>query len=77
MWQIRCSLYSSGMCVCFVVQPMSCFCFCCVDYLFGFRLLSTTYNLNSNEVKDKLAGGAMGQTMTEGRLLVPLFSRFS
>jgi hypothetical protein len=56
---------------------MTCFCFCCVDYLFGFRLLSTTYNLNSNEVKDKLAGGAMGQTMTEGRLPVPLFSRFS
>ena len=76
MWQIRCSLYSSGMCVCFVVQPMCCFCFCCVDYLFGFRLLSTTYNLNRRRISLR-AGGAMGQTMTEGRLLVPLFSRFS
>jgi hypothetical protein len=46
----------------------------CVDYLFGFRLLSTTYNLNSNEVKDEKL---MGQTMTEGRLLEPLFRRFS
>ena len=76
MWQIRCSLYSSGMCVCFVLQP-TVLLLLYVDYLFGFRLLSTTYNLNSNEVKDKLAGWVMGQTMTEGRLLVPLFSRFS
>ena len=53
MWQISCSLYSSGMCVCFVVQP-TVLLLLCVDYLFGFRLLSTTYNLNSNEVKDKL-----------------------
>ena len=64
------------MCVCFVLQP-TVLLLLCVDYLFGFRLLSTTYNLNSNEVKDKLAGWVMGQTMTEGRLLVPLFSRFS
>jgi hypothetical protein len=65
------------MCVCFVLQP-TVLLLLCVDYLFGFRLLSTTYNLNSNEMKDMLlAGWVMGQTMTEGRLLVPLFSRFS